>query len=142
MRREGEGFDVRKELEGELYKLGMVLDDLDHTVEGNRRMRPSKRVPFQGAPVKADHPFQGAPVKADHSINVHAMRSSGGGGRHQALGDEGAMGLRSGSSVEGQLQDVDEGYAGLMERYEELKRMSTTPERAAELDILLKVGDL
>ena len=137
MRREGcEGFDVRKELEGELYKLGMVLDDLDHTVEGNRRMRPSKRVPFQGAPVKADHPFQGAPVKADHSINVHAMRSSGGGGggRHRTVSDGG------GASVDGQLQEVGEGYGELMERYEQLKGMSATPERAAELDILLKVS--
>ena len=142
MRREGEGFDVRKELEGELYKLGMVLDDLDHTVEGNRRMRPSKRVPFQGTtPVKADHPFQGAPVKADHSINVHAMRSSGGGREREVRDVAGVMSLGGGASVDGRLQDVEEGYDGLMERYEQLKRMNATPERAAELDILLKVGD-
>ena len=119
LRREGEGFDERKELEGELYKLGMVLDDLDHTVEGNSRMRPSMRVPFQGTP-----------VKADHSINVHAMRTGG----NQAIGDGG------GAGVDGQLHEVEKGYGGLMERYEELKRMSATPERAAELDILLKVS--
>ena len=132
-----EGFDDRKELEGELYKLGMVLDDLDHTVEGNSRCRPSKRVPFQGTP-----------VKADHSINVQAMQTGsrsregdageGCGGVSVGGSVEGSVG--GGASIDGRLQELEESYESLMERYERLKRMSKTPGRDAELSRLLKVS--
>ena len=124
-----EGFDDAKELEGQLYKLGMVLDDLDHTVEGNSRRRPSKRVPFQGTP-----------VKADHSIDVQAMQTSG---RSKSADDgEGASlgGVGGGAGIDGRLQELEESYESLMERYERLKRMSKTPSRDAELSRLLKVS--
>ena len=120
------GFDDAKELEGELYKLGMVLDDLDHTVEGNSRRRPSKRVPFQGTP-----------VKADHSINVQAMQTSG---RGKSADDGEGVSLGGVGGIDGRLQELEESYESLMERYERLKRMSKTPSRDAELSRLLKVS--
>ena len=53
-------FDDNKLVEGDLYKLGMKLDDLEHTVQNNVRVKSQPRKPFQGTP----------PMKADHSISV------------------------------------------------------------------------
>ena len=42
---------------GELYKLGMKMDDLEHHVQENVKVKSSTRIPF----------------KADHTINVASM---------------------------------------------------------------------
>ena len=42
---EGE-FDENKDVEGELYKLNMKLDDLEHRVQGNLKKK-SSRVPYK-----------------------------------------------------------------------------------------------
>ena len=48
-------FDDDKAVEGDLYKVGMKLDDLEHTVQNNVKVKTQPRKPFQGTPMKADH---------------------------------------------------------------------------------------
>ena len=48
-------FDDDKAVEGDLYKLGMKLDDLEQTVQNNVKVKSQPRKPFQGTPMKADH---------------------------------------------------------------------------------------
>ena len=40
-------FDASQELQGELYKLNMQLDDMEERVGDNVNMKSSSRVPFQ-----------------------------------------------------------------------------------------------
>ena len=48
-------FDDNKAVEGDLYKLGMKLDEIEHTVQNNVKVKSQPRKPFQGTPMKADH---------------------------------------------------------------------------------------
>lgn len=56
----GEGldmeFDENKDVEGELYKLNMKLDDLEHRVQGNLKQK-STRVPYKVSPLSGSVSF-------------------------------------------------------------------------------------
>ncbi len=57
-------FDEDAQVEGDVYRLGMTLDDLQHTIHNNVRVSAQPRQPFQQ---------RAPPVKANHSIAAHSM---------------------------------------------------------------------
>ena len=130
-------FDPNKEVEGELYRLGMRIDDVEESVQENVKRRAIGRVPFQN-PMKADHnivakPGLGRDVASElESLDPEALSPR----RPPSVGSiVGASG-----DIDETLHKLNKDYNGLMDRYRRLKQLKKTPERDQEINGLLKVN--
>lgn len=123
-------FDQEKELEGELFKLGMKFDEIHEKVEENLKEKSAKRQPFQ-----QKHQDNGD--STDNSMDVDPSTEN----MKKKIGVSAGNDLlepKHDSDFDKRLKQLHEEYNGLMDRYRRLKQMAKTPEREKEIDNLVK----
>lgn len=124
-------FDQEKELEGELFKLGMKFDEIHEKVEENMKEKSAKRQPFQ-------QKRQDNEDSADSSIDVDPSTEN----MKKKIGVSAGNDLlepKRDSEFDKKLKHLHEEYNALMDRYRRLKQMAKTPEREKEIDNLVRV---
>lgn len=129
-------FDESKEVEGDLHRLNMKLDDLDHRVQENTKVK-TYRKPFSGSPMKADHDL------GLNSLTTGANNDPGQPRRQLSPRRPPSVGSNAGSpgEIDEKLHRLDKEYNSLMDRYRMLKQLKRTPERDEEVSGLLGVSD-
>ncbi|KAL4219291.1 hypothetical protein ACF0H5_021871 [Mactra antiquata] len=124
-------FDQEKELEGELFKLGMKFDEIHEKVEENLKEKSAKRQPFQ-------KPKQNTEASADDSMEIDPSTENM---KKRIQGVNAGNDLlepRRNSDLDKKLKHLHDEYNTLMDRYRRLKQMAKTPEREQEIDQLVK----
>lgn len=127
-------FDGDKELEGELFRLGMKFDEIHEAVEQSEKEKASQRQPFQKKTTEtemSDHSDQ-----EGRSVDQMKQKMKG-----TKAGDD-LIEPRKNSEFEQKVKRLHEEYNALMDRYRRLKQMAQTPERDKEIDNLVRVGFL
>ena len=129
-------FDPGKEVEGELYKLSMAIDDVEHTVQENLKKKFT-RIPFQH-PVRGDHNILTKPVATSDGTNFWEQADC------EALSPRRPPSVGSIVGVSGDidktLHQLHKDYNALMDRYRKLKQLKKTPETDQEINNLLRVS--
>ncbi|XP_023932364.1 uncharacterized protein LOC106172953 isoform X2 [Lingula anatina] len=146
-------FDEDKEMEGELFKLGMKLEAIGERVEEDLDSRPSSRVPFQ------EHSHRHSSHGGGHG---HHNKGQGHDHHKQGHGHSPPRSRTSSTSVKqkkkpskvesvtdtldapvepvigSKLQQLQEEYRALIDRYDRLKRLPRTPDRDREISQLIE----
>lgn len=125
-------FDQEKELEGELFKLGMKFDEIHERVDENMKEKSSARQPFQASRTAS----QGAADENRHDPQTENMKKKLKGTK---AGDD-LLEPRTDLEFDKKLKHLHEEYNALMDRYRRLKQMATSPERDKEIDNLVRVS--
>ena len=128
-------FDQEKELEGELFRLGMKFDEIHETVDENLKEKSSARQPFQ-AGRSASTSNLDAPDENGHDPQTENIKKKITGTR---AGND-LLEPKTDSQFDKKLKQLHEEYNALMDRYRRLKQMVNTPERDQEIDNLVRVS--
>lgn len=128
-------FDQEKELEGELFRIGMKFDEIHEKVDENRQKKSSERQPFQGNRVHAngDVSMDGSEVEGQAIDQKKKKMTS------TKAGDD-LIKPRNTTEFEDTVKLLHDEYNNLMDRYRRLKQMAQTPERDREIDNLVRVS--
>lgn len=121
-------FDDEKELEGELFKLGMKFDDIHEQVDDNMKKKASERQPFQ-----PNQTLDNDNDDLDPSVDQMKKKMI-----NSMAGDD-LIQPRENDTFEEKVKKLHDNYNALMDRYRRLKQMAQTPERDQEIDNLVKV---
>ncbi|XP_021361526.1 uncharacterized protein LOC110455627 [Mizuhopecten yessoensis] len=126
-------FDQEKELEGELFRLGMKFDDIHEKVDENRQKKSSERQPFQSnrAQSNGDVTVDGSDVEGRAIDHTKKKMTS------TMAGDDLVKPTKD-QVFQNTVSRLHEEYNNLMDRYRRLKQMAQTPERDREIDNLVK----
>lgn len=128
-------FDQEKELEGELFRLGMKFDDIHEKVDENMKEKSSQRQPFQA---NQSSTGTGGNVENgdldDRAIDQMKRKMKG-----TKAGDD-LLQPRDDEKLNQGLARLHDEYNALMDRYRRLKQMAQTPERDQEIDNLVRVS--
>ena len=148
----GEEFDADKAMEGELFKLGMQLEEVHEKVDCNKRSQGTPRLPFQNFSLPAS--ARGTPV-------MHNMRSASGPDLNTSVdtmiqnvpkrtdqadvsigyhGNPMATVARTGTPLDGKVMQLQQEYGALMGEYERLKRLPASAERDGQVQQLVNVS--
>ncbi|VDI42188.1 Hypothetical predicted protein [Mytilus galloprovincialis] len=128
-------FDGDKELEGELFRLGMKFDEIHEEIEQSEKEKASERQPFQKKMVDANTSDMSDVNSSDHegrSVDQMKKKMKG-----TIAGDD-LIKPRENSEFEQKVKQLHEEYSALMDRYRRLKQMAQTPEREEEIDNLVR----
>lgn len=125
-------FDQEKELEGELFKLGMKFDEIHEKVDENLKEKSAKRQPFQKN-------RQDNGDSLDTSMEVDPSTENVKKKIHGVSAGNDLLEPKFDSEFDKKLKHLHEEYNALMDRYRRLKQMAKTPEREQEIDHLVKV---
>ncbi|KAK7094893.1 serine/arginine repetitive matrix protein 2-like isoform X2 [Littorina saxatilis] len=131
LRRSGAGlpdgdFDGNKELEGQLFRLGMKFDEVHEHVDSNVREQTTRRKPFQSGRLADDQADQDASDDSQGpEQGVEKTDGATGGGNYDA-------------EFEKRAGHLNEEYRALMDRYRRLKQMAPTPDMEKETDNLVR----
>ncbi|XP_063423913.1 titin homolog isoform X2 [Mytilus trossulus] len=128
-------FDGDKELEGELFRLGMKFDEIHEEIEQSEKEKASERQPFQKKMVDANTSDMSDVNSSDHegrSVDQMKKKIKG-----TIAGDD-LIKPRENSEFEQKVKQLHEEYSALMDRYRRLKQMAQTPEREEEIDNLVR----
>ena len=128
-------FDQEKELEGELFKLGMKFDEIHEKVEENMKEKSSKRQPFQD---KRKDSVSSTPssTAAELDPSTENIKKK----LHGVKAGDDLLQPKLETGFEDKLKRLHEEYNALMDRYRRLKQMAQTRERDREIDQLVKVN--
>ncbi|XP_065933670.1 serine/arginine repetitive matrix protein 2 isoform X4 [Magallana gigas] len=127
-------FDEDKELEGELFRLGMKFDDIHQKVEENRKEKHSQRQPFQSNRRQSDSDILTSGMSDQEMRSVDQMK-------HKIRGVKAGNDLiqpKPNKEFEQKIEKLHVEYNALMDRYRRLKQMAQTPERDREIDNLVR----
>ncbi|XP_076436272.1 uncharacterized protein LOC143275864 isoform X2 [Babylonia areolata] len=127
LRRSGAGlpnadFDGDKELEGQLFRLGMRFDEVHEKVDTNLKQQAAHRQPFQTSHLTHNHGDAGGVDDVDQGGQLE--------GHHGSQSED--------SELEKRAEQLHEEYRALMDRYRRLKQMVPTPELNKETDNLVR----
>lgn len=131
-------FDEDKELEGELFRLGMKFDDIHQRVEENRKEKHSQRQPFQTNRRQSDSDALTSGMSDQEVRSVDHMKRK-------------IKGVKAGNDLihpkpnrkfEQKIEKLHVEYNALMDRYRRLRQMAQTPERDREIDNLVRVREI
>jgi hypothetical protein len=131
-------FDEDKELEGELFRLGMKFDDIHQRVEENRKEKHSQRQPFQTNRRQSDSDAITSGMSDQEMRSVDQMKRK-------------IKGVKAGNDLvqpkpnrefEQNIEKLHVEYNALMDRYRRLRQMAQTPERDREIDNLVRVREI
>ncbi|XP_052094409.1 uncharacterized protein LOC127730185 isoform X1 [Mytilus californianus] len=128
-------FDGDKELEGELFRLGMKFDEIHEAIEQSEKEKASERQPFQKKMVDANTSDMSDVNSSDHegrSVDQMKKKMKG-----TIAGDD-LIKPRENTEFEQKVKHLHEEYSALMDRYRRLKQMAQTPEREEEIDNLVR----
>ncbi|XP_045200672.2 uncharacterized protein LOC123554492 isoform X3 [Mercenaria mercenaria] len=125
-------FDQEKELEGELFKLGMKFDEIHEKVEENLKEKSAKRQPFQKKHQESGDSTLENSMDVDPSTENIKKKMEG-----ISAGND-LLEPKRDSEFDKKLEHLHEEYNALMDRYRRLKQMAKTPEREKEIDNLVK----
>lgn len=145
-------FDQDKELEGDLFKIGMKFDEIHATMDKNMKQKSAQRLPFSG---RSDSDSSSRP--GSRSASRAGSRSGSRLGYQNSMDDPRAIdhvkkklrGTKAGDDLlkpkeetdfNNKLKQLHEDYDALMDRYHRLKQMAQTPERDQEIDNLVRVS--
>lgn len=126
-------FDQEKELEGELFRLGMKFDEIHEKVEDNLKEKSAKRQPFQ------EKRRSSADNVLDNSMDADPSTDNVKKKIHGVTAGNDLLEPKPDKQFDKKLKRLHEEYNALMDRYRRLKQMSQTPERDQEIDNLVKV---
>ncbi|XP_041369777.1 microtubule organization protein AKNA-like [Gigantopelta aegis] len=124
-------FDQNKQLEGELFRLGMRFDEIHEKVDKNLKEKSAKRQPFQANRLVNDQ------SDMSHDEDESAIDQSKQ-MMHRTLAGSDLIQPMEDSEFEQKIQMLHEQYNALMDRYRRLKQMAPTPEKDKEIDNLVK----
>ena len=127
-------FDQEKELEGELFKIGMKFDEIHEKVDENMKEKSSARQPFQTS--RAANQDSNEDNVIDPSTDNVKKRIRG-----TKAGND-LLEPKPDSEFDKKLKHLHEEYSALMDRYRRLKQMARSPDRDKEIDNLVKVSAL
>ncbi|XP_064616230.1 serine/arginine repetitive matrix protein 2-like isoform X2 [Liolophura sinensis] len=121
-------FDESKELEGELFRLGMKFDDIHEKVESNVKLKSSQRLPFQNSRSRAATPDslgnrsidQLKPQFSDPNAGYNLVKPI----PNRVFDDK--------------LQRLHEDYNNLMQLYRRVKQRGQSANREQEIDNLVQ----
>lgn len=129
-------FDHDKELEGELFRLGMKFDEIHEAVEQTEKEKASQRQPFQKKTVDTETSDLNLSDEEGRSVDQMKRKMTG-----TNAGDD-LIEPKQNSEFEQKVKRLHEEYNALMDRYRRLKQMAQTPERDKEIDNLVRVSFL
>ncbi|XP_060552323.1 uncharacterized protein LOC132713685 isoform X4 [Ruditapes philippinarum] len=124
-------FDQEKELEGELFKLGMKFDEIHEKVDENLKEKSAQRQPFQKK-------HQESGTSPDTSMDVDPATENVKKKMEGISAGNDLLEPKRDSEFDNKLKHLHEEYNALMDRYRRLKQMAKTPEREKEIDNLVK----
>ena len=127
-------FDQEKELEGELFKLGMKFDEIHEKVENNVKEKASKRQPFQQKRRSSND------TNLDDSMDVDPSTENQKKKMHSVSAGNDLIEPKRDKEFDKKVKRLHEEYNALMDRYRRLKQMAKTPEREQEIDNLVRVS--
>ncbi|KAJ8321281.1 hypothetical protein KUTeg_001139 [Tegillarca granosa] len=124
-------FDQEKELEGELFRLGMKFDEIHEKVDENMKEKSSQRQPFQAnqASTSTGNNVENGDLDG-RAIDQMKRKMKG-----TKAGDD-LLQPREDDKLNQGLARLHDEYNALMDRYRRLKQMAQTPERDQEIDNL------
>ncbi|XP_052221934.1 uncharacterized protein LOC127838312 isoform X2 [Dreissena polymorpha] len=123
-------FDQEKELEGQLFQIGMKFDEIHEKVDENLKEKSAKRQPFQQK--RRESADLNTSMDADPSTENLKKKIAGvSAGNHM-------LEPRRDPVLDDKLKRLHDDYNALMDRYRRLKQMAKTPEREQEIDNLVK----
>ena len=126
-------FDHNKQLEGELFRLGMRFDEIHEKVDKNLKEKSAKRQPFQ-ANRMVDQEQDMSHDQDEPAIDQSKQLI------HGTLAGCDLVHPMEDAEFEQKIQMLHEQYNALMDRYRRLKQMAQTPEKDKEIDNLVKVS--
>ncbi|XP_055958062.1 uncharacterized protein LOC126812766 [Patella vulgata] len=129
-------FDDDKELEGELFKLGMKFDVMHEQIDSHLQEGKEQRQPFQSQRL-ADEIDGEDGNHSDASETAHAVDQLKKQIRDPNAGND-MIHPKLEPEFEGKLRRLHDEYNALMDRYRRLKQMAKTPNRDKEIDNLVR----
>ncbi|GFS22929.1 AT-hook-containing transcription factor [Elysia marginata] len=127
-------FDENKELEGQLFRLGMRFDEVHETVESNLKERPAQRQPFQ-----TDNNVNNRPEanRTDGATPVNTTTDSAIKGR--PLSRTSSLDPTEEAKFERRVDNLRQEYNDSMDAYRKLKYSAdSTPEGEREIESVVK----
>ncbi|KAK3087416.1 hypothetical protein FSP39_005595 [Pinctada imbricata] len=127
-------FDDNKELEGELFKLGMKFDEIHEKVEEKRKEKHSQRQPFATNRRQSDSDVMTSGMSDQETRSVDQMKK-------KIKGTKAGVDMlepKQDEELQKNLKRLHDEYNALMDRYRRLKQMAQTPERDQEIDNLVR----
>ncbi|XP_076455395.1 LOW QUALITY PROTEIN: uncharacterized protein LOC143289986 [Babylonia areolata] len=131
----GEDFDQQKELEGQLFRLGMRFDEVQERVDSNLKQQTSQRQPFQTSRLAHDDDDDDDDDEVDGEDHSSEQNGRHFGTAATATNDDQA---EEEAEYERRAGQLHEEYRALMDRYRRLKQMAPTPELEKERDSLVR----
>ncbi|XP_061164853.1 uncharacterized protein LOC133173820 isoform X2 [Saccostrea echinata] len=126
-------FDEDKELEGELFRLGMKFDGIHEKMEENRK-KQSQKQPFQSNRRQSDSDVLTSGMSDQEMRSVDHMKRK----IKQVKAGNDLVQPKPNKEFEKNLEKLHVEYNALMDRYRRLKQMAQTPERDQEIDNLVR----
>ncbi|WAR31313.1 AKuncharacterized [Mya arenaria] len=124
-------FDQEKELEGQLFQIGMKFDEIHEKVEDNMKEKATKRQPFQQS-------RRGSADNLNTSMDVDPSTENVKKKIRGVSAGNDMLEPRRDPAFDDKLKRLHEDYNALMDRYRRLKQMAKTPEREQEIDHLVR----
>ncbi|RUS87544.1 hypothetical protein EGW08_004720, partial [Elysia chlorotica] len=126
-------FDENKELEGQLFRLGMRFDEVHETVETNLKDRPTQRQPFQTD--TNNNRAEGGKSGATTPVNTTADAASKG----RPLSRLSSLDATEEAVFERRVEGLREEYNENMDAYCKLKYSAdSSPEGETEIETVVK----
>ncbi|XP_060064275.1 uncharacterized protein LOC132544669 [Ylistrum balloti] len=126
-------FDQEKELEGELFRLGMKFDEIHEKVDENRQKKSSERQPFQSNRTQANGDVSLDSSDVEGRAIDHTKKKI-----TSAMAGDDLVKPHKEQEFQDSVNRLHVEYNNLMDRYRRLKQMAQTPERDKEIDNLVK----
>ncbi|XP_069121674.1 microtubule-associated protein futsch-like isoform X2 [Argopecten irradians] len=126
-------FDQEKELEGELFRLGMKFDEIHEKVDENRQKKSSERQPFQSNRSQSNGDISLDGSDAEGRAIDHTKKKVLG-----VMAGDDLVKPQKDQKFQDTVNRLHVEYSNLMDRYRRLKQMAQTPERDREIDNLVK----
>lgn len=123
------GFDESKELEGELFRLGMKFDDIHEKVEKNVKLKSSQRLPFQNSRSRAASPDN----LEDRSIDQLKPQFNDPNAGYNLVKPI------PNRVFDDKLRRLHEDYNNLMQLYRRVKQKGQSANREQQIDNLVQV---
>ncbi|KAK7496993.1 hypothetical protein BaRGS_00011729 [Batillaria attramentaria] len=121
-------FDGNKELEGQLFRLGMKFDEVHEKVDSNLKEKTTRRQPFQTSRLMDDEEEEDR-VEQENGQTSDQYRELGGSDMVDAAGDP---------AFDKRAEHLHDEYMALMDRYRRLQQMGQTTDRDKETDNLVR----
>ncbi|XP_033758585.1 uncharacterized protein LOC117340908 [Pecten maximus] len=126
-------FDQEKELEGELFRLGMKFDEIHEKVDENRQKKSSERQPFQSNRTQSNGDISLDSSDVEGRAIDHTKKKM-----VSVMAGDDLVKPQKNQQFQDTVNRLHVEYSNLMDRYRRLKQMAQTPERDKEIDNLVK----